>query len=86
MVHSTYTYTVDLTFYQIPIYLYMKDESPRTLQGCIEILCPDTTQKDARIARTSPSTLKLQRSIPKITFTSSTFKPNHIIHIPIQTK
>jgi hypothetical protein len=63
-----------------PIYLYMKDESPRTLQGCIEILSPNKTQFNARTAHTSPSTLKHQRSITKITFTSSTcpFRPNTI--------
>jgi hypothetical protein len=63
-----------------PIYLDMKDESPRTLQGCIKILSPNKTQYNARTARTSPSTLKHQRSIPKTTFTSSTcpFRPNTI--------
>jgi hypothetical protein len=38
----------------------------------IEILSPNKTQYNACTARTSPSTLKHQRSISKITFTSST--------------
>ena len=70
-----------------PIYLFMGDESPCTLQGCIEILSPNKTQYNARTARTSPSTLKHRRSISKITFTSSKcpFKPN-IIRLSIQTE
>jgi hypothetical protein len=55
----------------------------------IEILSPNKTQFNARTARTSPSTLKHQRYIPKITFTSSTcpcpFKPN-TIRMPSQPK
>jgi hypothetical protein len=47
----------------------------------IEILSPSTTQHNARTARTSPSTLKHQRSIPKITFTSSTWPFKPIIRI-----
>jgi hypothetical protein len=39
-----------------PICLYMKDESPRTLQGCIKILSPNTAQHNARTARTPPFT------------------------------
>jgi hypothetical protein len=60
-----------------------------TRDHLIEILSPNKTQFNARTARTSPSTFKHQRSIPKITFTSSTcpcpFKPNTIC-MSIQTE
>ena len=59
--------------------LFIYTSSNRT-ELPIEILSPNKTQFNARTAHTSPSTLKHQRSITKITFTSSTcpFRPNTI--------
>jgi hypothetical protein len=78
-----------------PIYLYMRDESPRTLQGCIEILSLNETQElqtkscgsqianIAYIANIANIVTTATTIIPKITFTSFTcpFKPNKPLHL-----